>query len=251
MAKLERSINSRIEAHAVENEHRGYLGMSQLGHSCARYLWYVLHDSFQSTATPRTRRIWERGDWEEDRVIKDLRKIGATVYDTQATINLHSKYILGHIDGIVRYDNVDYLLEIKTMNSTSWKKYCKTDLKEYSKQYWVQANLYAKYMSLNNIMHVGVNKDTEERHFKCIEAEPDQMIPYEIRAIEILDMRDPPEKIGNASWWECKWCPAFDHCQNYAPRKFNCRSCKHISFPDSGLACALGKEPIAPCVSWK
>jgi len=250
-------INAHIEALNTSSDHRGYLGISQLGHECDRYLYYVLHDAYRNPIPPRVARLWERGDWEEHRIVRDLKKIGCTVTDQQKEISIFGGVIKGHIDGIASgvpgAEKTKHLLEIKTMADAYWKVYCKKGIKKSNPAYWVQGQLYAGYLDLTRILFVAVNKNTEERHFERIVFEPTVVSNYEARALSVIGATDPPNRIGGVDWWTCKICSMNGICHgNDVPNKV-CRSCKYASMGVDKLTCAKGHTKSVPtgCKEWE
>lgn len=210
LAGLKRDwINNKIEAQQVVSENRGYLGMSQLGHSCSRYLYYVHRQVGRDSFSPRTMRIFERGHWEEHRVIRDLESIGIQVVDTQLEILLLDGRVRGHIDGIAIIEGKRYLLEIKTMNDAAWKKYYKLGIHTSNPAYWAQAQSYAAEVPVDGILFCAVNKNDECRKFEFVDLEPTN---YLDRAVEITTMTEPPSCIGGPDWWECKMCSFNNTC---------------------------------------
>jgi hypothetical protein len=211
-------INAAIEHKPIPQEGRGYIGLSQVGHDCDRYLYYVHRNAARDPVYPRTIRIWERGDWEEARIIEDLENIGCNVRDEQKEISLLGGTIRGHIDGIVNNvpsaTETDHLLEIKTMNDASWKQFQKKGIKEVNFQYWIQAQVYAHYLKLKRILFVAVNKNTEERCFERIHVKAGIADKYYDRVCSIIALETPPKRIGGPDWYQCKMCSFKNTCHD-------------------------------------
>lgn len=206
-------INAAIEAVVPDDdEHRGYLGMSQLGHECDRKIWYIHKKAPRDGVFPRTKRIWEHGHWEEQRVIDDLRRIGCKVYDEQKEIVALDGMVRGHIDGIVEFppslgvSEKPHLLEVKTFADTYYKNYAKKGVKSSNFEYFVQAQMYAGHLKLPRILFAGVNKNTEERCFERIHTETKYADKFIIRAAEIIIKEEAPDRIGGVEWYQCKLC---------------------------------------------
>ena len=71
---------SLIDSYELIKEPRTYLSMSSIGHSCIRKLWMDFRWCTKIKLNARILRIFERGDIEEARIIKDLKKVGCYVY---------------------------------------------------------------------------------------------------------------------------------------------------------------------------
>jgi hypothetical protein len=209
-------VNFAIENRRIACESRGYLGMSQLGHSCLRNLYYAHNQAPQQAVSPRTMRIWDRGNWEEARIIEDLQNIGCNVHGTQQAISILGGLIRGHADGVVTNvptrEDKTLLLEIKTMAESSWKKYAKDGVKKVNFQYYTQCALYSKHLSLDGTLFVGVNKNTEERKFEFLDRD-DKVADAAIdKGMLVIAAEEPPPKIGGPDYWVCKWCAYNEIC---------------------------------------
>ena len=63
------------------------LPVSLLGHPCERYLWYCFRQCCKPEFDGRMYRLFETGNLEEARFVKDLQAIGCTVYDIDENRN--------------------------------------------------------------------------------------------------------------------------------------------------------------------
>lgn len=219
-----------------EEELRPYLGMSQLGHSCSRLLWYSLRWAYTRTLLPRNRRIFERGNIEEPRVIRDLTDWKYKITDTQLEFIGPYGHVKGHCDGIVLgfTSNRPAILEIKTMKNSEWIKLNSKPFTEVAPSYYVQGIVYAYYAELDDIIFVVSNKDTEARKYIHIKANHEKAKEYVQKAEDILLAESPPTKIGGPSWYVCSYCPAKDICHYGEPVKVTCRMCEHAELHTEG-----------------
>ena len=60
----------KINSGLIKQELRPYLGMSQIGHHCERYLWLSFRWCFDSYFEPRMLRLFARGHREENYSIR-------------------------------------------------------------------------------------------------------------------------------------------------------------------------------------
>lgn len=238
---INRKLNAVIDGITLRAGHRGYLGLSQVGHSCNRYLWMTLHDIYQGRFSARTMRIFERGDIEEPRVIKDFLRIGATVDSTQEEINIFGGHVKGHIDGIIELPLISeepMLLEIKAVQSNTWGKYYKNGVKESAPNYYAQMQIYMHYLKLNTALFVATNKNDEMRYYELVPYKKEDAQKLELKILTILGTEKIPPKIGGPDWWECKMCSMYGHCHEYEKTNICCRSCKSVIFEkDEMLNC--------------
>ena len=220
------------EADIIEQSPRPYLGMSQIGGSCQRQLWYYFRHVYTSKFSRRTMRIFERGNWEEERIVKELEELhGFTIEDTQMTYTDLEGHFNGHSDGGVRHPKLTnderVVLEIKSMNQKAYTGLVKHGLKKSKPAYYAQIVLYMYYEGLERALYIVTNKDTEERKVFFVQANDEYAKEMIERAVGIIFSKTIPKKIGGPDWHECKWCDAYDICQFSEAPKDNCRLCAH------------------------
>ena len=120
LADMNHTTLSIINNRTHMAEMRPYIGGSQVGHPCSRYLWYSFRWCYQEKLTNRMYRLFNRGHREEEIFIENLRYAGINCYGFQAEITFAYGHGKGHIDGLginVREAHkAVHLLEFKTMN---------------------------------------------------------------------------------------------------------------------------------------
>ena len=245
MAKIDKPLEYStnhfgcIDTDMIKSEHRGYLGLSGVGHSCNRYIWYSFHHAYDNYISKRIRRLFDRGHWEEERVINDLLYHGLSSYGAQSEITMHDDHVKGHVDEIVgdvpTKETEDHVLEIKTMNINNFGKLLKHGIKAFP-SYLMQVNMYMDGMNLKNYLFVATNKNDESRHF--IRGDLDQeIVDFGHKKIfDVLSAKSDNDltKIGSPTWHECKFCPAIDVCHNGKPMNKNCRTCSYSTLEEKG-----------------
>lgn len=243
MAKIPKRdvLKELLEEEQVLQEFRPYIGMSGLLGHCPREIWYNFHWSCDRFIAKRVARIFERGDLEEARVVFDLTKIGIVcteVLDDQIELVDETGHIKGHPDGkasrIPTAPKTIHLLEVKTMKDSLYKTYLKKGLKVSHPAYWGQVHTYMGKEGLKRCLFVATNKDTEERHYERIKYDKEVHDQCMSIGFDILTAEHPPKKIGDATWFECKWCACKGICHKGEPIKKTCRSCKHVNIEMEG-----------------
>lgn len=230
------SYTPKQENDEIPNPLRPYLGMSEAGHSCTRYLWYSFRWAYTRVITRRQARIFEKGEIEESRVIRDLVEWGYQLPSMQATYTAAWGHMKGHSDGTVIIDDKLLLLEVKSMAAKYYADFIKHGLKKSKPLYYDQGVLYLNAEKLDTALFVVCNKDTEERKYTTIQADPARAEFLLDRGQEIIIAEEPPDKIGNnPSWFECKMCPAIDICHYNAPYNKSCRLCQHVEIHHEGI----------------
>ena len=85
---------------------RPHLGASQIGKACERALWYDFRWVTRSGFPGRILRLFETGQLEEARIVRNLRRIGATVLEVdpetgrQWRVEAHGGHFGGSLDGV-------------------------------------------------------------------------------------------------------------------------------------------------------
>lgn len=243
--KLPTSMNpvwDKLEIGEVVEEHRPYLGYSQIGEECARYLWYSFHWAFRNVATMAQARIFRRGHQEEANVITDLERVGIQCFDTlQNQIEVvgimgHAK---GHPDGrcinVPGADRTEHLLEIKSMKDEYFKQIFRVGCQTAQPVYFVQQQCYMGKMGLTRSLLAVTNKNTEARHYERIHFDKDVADKAEERGFDIVVSNEPPPKLNeDPSWYKCKFCDAKEVCHFGAPAERNCRTCRFSKVLNDG-----------------
>ena len=246
-------LKEALDGGKVLQEFRSYIGMSSLLAPCMRRTWYNFHWACDRYVDRRVQRIFDRGDLEEERVVKDLRDAGVVckdVLEDQIELVDETGHIKGHPDGratkVPTATKTEHLLEIKTMKASIFANYKKKGLESTYRVYWGQAHTYMGELGLTRCLFIVTNKDTEERHYERIKYDPD--VHQEAMGIgfDILTSESPPRRIGEVTWYECKMCDCKGICHKNEPIKKTCRSCKHADIEmGGGWSCGLYQQHLS------
>lgn len=219
-----------IDTRKIKSTPRHYLGMSQLGNECSRYLWYYFRWAANTEHSAKSERIFRRGDLEEPRVISYLESIGISVTDTQETMSDCNGHLSGHNDGIAHnIPDLDgsAILEIKTMSEKYFKTLQKNTLKYANYAYYCQVQVYCHYKKLKYGLFIAVNKNTEELYIEIIEYNKKLAEALVHKGIDIIYSKIPPAKLSDDSkYFKCSWCQFKKQCHEFAPYKRSCRTCE-------------------------
>jgi len=235
------TLKEIIEKGMVLLENREYIGMSGLAGPCSRKIWYDFHWAYDRLVSKRVKRLLDRGELEELRVVTDLIAAGMTIkFALGGQVELVDKtgHIKGHPDGEVYQvptaPKTPHLLEIKTMNNKLFKIYVKQGLEKSNPSYWGQIHTYMGERKLTRCLFVVTNKDTEERHYERIHYKKEVHKDCMSRGFNILTSEFPPNKIGESTWFECQFCDAKKICHKGAKINRNCRTCKNVNIEEKG-----------------
>lgn len=229
---------------------RPYLGMSELGHSCERYLWYTFRWCYTSKLPMRIKRLFNRGDREEEALIEALAEVGVRIYNQQEEVSSAHGHVLGHTDGraigVIEAPKTEHLAEFKTMNDKYFKQVCKEGVQVAFPKYYAQQQSYMKHTGLTRSLFVATNKNNDAIYIERVyydEVEADRL---ERKAEEIVLSEVPPKKRFKPIWWECKFCDARYICHEKGRIEANCRTCNSCDLlPRGKWGCSKYKIELA------
>jgi hypothetical protein len=238
LSDIHKTTLGEISKLSEKQEHRPYLGMSQIGHSCSRYLWYSFRWCYSEQHSARLLRLFNRGHREELAIIETLSKIGIICYGDQTEVVMAHGHSKGHCDGmcirVPEAPKTEHLTEYKTMSDKYFKEVCKLGVKASKPIYFAQCQIYMKKLKLTRALFVAVNKNDDSMYIERIPYEPEIGKMLERRAEDIILSEKPMKKEFDSTWYECKWCGARDICHfNKVPDK-NCRTCEYCDIIPEG-----------------
>lgn len=240
-------VEQAIEGRFIANDIRKYLGISTLGHPCARYIWYQFRWFLPpEQLTARKKRLFNRGHLEEAIILADLKEIGVKVLTTQKrTISCHG-HIQGHLDAILANipdaPKTDHLGEFKTA-ATKYFNQLKNarSVQKIFPAYYIQCQGYMHKFKLKRCLFICVCKETDERYYERIKYDKQFALGIFEKGEAIVLAEQPPDKIStDPSYYRCgpKWCQYREIC--HYPGQYSkdihktCRSCRYIEVHDKG-----------------
>jgi len=243
LPKRENTTNAAVNSPMYPQQLRPYLGMSELGHSCTRYLWYSFRWCFAEEISSRINRLFKRGDREEPAIIAELVKVGVKCYDFQEEVIAVHGHVRGHNDGkalgIIEAPKTEHLLEFKTMADKYFKQLKKEGVKAGFPKYFAQMQMYMKHLELTRAYFVSINKNNDDWYDERIYFDQGIADTLENRAEGIVLSEVPPKKEFKPTWFECKWCNAKDICHGGEKVEVNCRTCQGCDLlPDGKWECS-------------
>jgi hypothetical protein len=234
---------------------RGYLGASIIGHLCERYLWYTFRQATLPDISGRTYRLFETGNLEEARFVKELRAIGCEVHDVQPIsqngvgindpeqfeVSAFGGHFSGHMDGcalgIPEAPKTWHTLEFKTHNAKSFRELKKKSVRESKPQHYAQVQIYMHLTGMKRALYLAVNKDTDELYSERIRYDKSEAEQLMERAKRVITASEPPERLGSRpDYYLCRWCDAKAACwgtESPDPAlpvaSLSCRQCCHAT----------------------
>lgn len=243
-----------------KGEHRPHLGGSQIGRECDRALWYQFRWAWTPYFEGRMLRLFETGDREEDRVVRNLREVGVTVWDRDPDTGRQVRFEAcgGHfalsLDGVgegFAESKKPHTLEFKTMNTKSFRKVSEDGLQKANAIYWAQCQIGMHLSKLERCYFFAVCKETDAIYGERIRYDPAEGIKLEAKANRIVFAPLPPSRITeDPSDWRCKFCPYFAVCQGNKIPEVHCRTCAHVTPERNGSwSCSQGNKVGEVCQS--
>ena len=223
---------------ANKESRRTYLGMSQLGHSCKKYLWLNFRHAFKANFPGRILRLFNRGHREEAVFIEELERLGVKVVGDQYEVACAGGHCKGHTDGVaVNLPNQTKpnLLEFKTMSDKYFKEMQKKGVKEAKPIYYAQMQIYMYLCELERAFFIVVNKNTDDLYSERVKLNKTFAKGLVKKAEDIIFSENcPPGISDNPSYFECKFCDAHDVCHGLAEENKTCRMCMNSKPIDGG-----------------
>lgn len=220
----------------VENAERGYLGMSTIGSSCARKLQYSMYLVKPTTRiSKRIERLFNDGHSFEHKLCKLLEDAGLPVTGRQIRLKCENEMWFGHIDGVIEFNVVAYLAEMKTHNDKNFKNVVKMGVKKGKPEHYDQMTLYMGYGGWTQGIYFAYNKNDSDIYFEIVEFDPVHFEKLKRKMVDVIASDVLLPRIGNNSptWYECKFCNFSDVCFGKAEVHKGCRTCKHVE-PHNG-----------------
>ena len=191
----------------------------------------------------RIRRLVRRGRNEEEIVVADLKAIGLDIGETgdgQRFLNL-GKHVGGSVDGIIESGvpgaiKTRHILEIKTHNKRSFDDLEKKGVQASKPMHWAQMQIYMLGTKINRALYVAVCKDDDRLYTERVKYDAEAAKNLLERGRRIATTERIPVPIStDASWYQCKFCPAHSFChKEKLTQEVNCRTCAHATPEDAG-----------------
>ena len=232
-----------------EDGFRPHLGASQIGKSCERALWYDFRWTTPARFPGRILRLFETGQLEEARLVKNLRRTGATVLEVdpetgrQWRVEAHGGHFGGSLDGValglIEAPKTWHVLEFKTHSAKSFRELVAKGVAEAKPPHWAQMQVYMHLTGLTRAMYLAVCKDTDDLHVERVRADTDAAERLMAKAARVIDAARPPARVSeDPNWFECRFCDHHELCHGDAAAAVSCRSCLHATPVEGGWHCA-------------
>lgn len=259
------AVDAAIEA-AQDTDHRPYLGMSGLGKSCARSIWYSFRWAAVRKISAKGIKAIQDGFAGEDLMAERLRMVPGIKLHTvnpstgqQFGFVSNGGHVKGHMDGavlgVLEAPKTWHVWEHKQVNETKFRALQKqvsevgekSALEKWDATYFAQAQLYMGNSGMTR--HFLTVATPGGREFVSVRTEyqADKFEALVEKAQRVIDAPTPPERIGDATWYECKFCDFSSICHGTDAPAVNCRTCAHSTPEKSGYwSCARNRDNEVP-----
>lgn len=223
-------------------EIRTYLGMSEIGHQCNRYLWFSFRWAFTEKLTSRQVRLFSRGNREEPIIVAELARIGVECYDTgddqagySQCLGHHSGHSDGKAKGVLEAPKTIHLAEFKTINDKGFKELLKKKLKLAKPIYYAQIQSYMREEGLTRGLFIAVNKNDDSWYVERVYFDKGYAEDLLRKAEDIIFCGVPEPRQFPKGWYECGYCDAREKCSGAETIDKSCRTCIHAAPIPGGL----------------
>ena len=229
---------------------RDHLGASIIGKECHRALWYDFRWVTRRSFSGRMLRLFDTGKREEERLVRDLRRTGATVLDTdpetgrQWRVEAHGGHFGGSLDGVainlLEAPKTWHVLEFKTHSAKSFNDLVAKRVRDSKPQHYAQMQVYMHLTGIPRAMYLAVCKDTDDLYVERIAVDAVFAEGLLEKARRVIFAATPPARISeDPAWFQCRFCDhaPLCHAGDTAP-EINCRTCLHSTPVEGGWHCA-------------
>ena len=221
----------------AESGNRPHLGASLIGHACERFLWLTFRWVDAKKFSGRMLRLFETGQLEEARLVRNLRRIGVEVHEVtpdgkQWRVEALGGHFGGSMDGaavgLPEAPKTWHVLEFKTHNDKSFNSLTKDGVQKAKPQHYAQMQTYMGLTGMERALYMAVNKNDDTIYTERVEFDPVEFAKLMARAERVISASEPPLRCSNdPSWWVCKMCDFHANCHGDKVPAVNCRTCAH------------------------
>ncbi len=244
--------NQHTTAHAIvrwyeskTQDHRPHMGASIIGHPCSRYVWLTWRWARTPQFPGRVLRLFDTGKREEERLLEELRGIGAQVWDTNPETGDQWRVVAckghfgGSLDGVAKglpeAPKSPAVLEFKTHSAKSFADLLSKKVQSSKPQHYDQMQVYMGLMEIDRALYIAVNKDTDDLYVEWVHFDREHFENLLDYAQGLIEMPTPPDRISaDPANWQCKGCTHWDLCHGGIAAEANCRTCCHASPVENG-----------------
>lgn len=252
------AIFAAYEADA-DDGFRPHLGASLIGKDCERALWYDFRWTTRVRHEGRLLRLFETGQLEEVRLVRNLRRTGATVLELdpetgrQFRVRALGGHFGGSLDGVALHlleaPRTWHVLEFKTHSARSFADLVAKRVQASKPQHHAQMQIYMHLSGLTRALYLAVCKNTDELYVERVAHDAVLAQALLDKAARVISADSAPPRLSeDPSWYQCRLCDHAALChggeQGAPAAAIHCRSCLHSSPIEGGWHCARHDRPL-------
>lgn len=247
-----RAIQTAIEENQGDDWESVGVPAGEIGVACDRAVWLA----FRRAAAPekidwRKRRIFERGDIEEDRLVDLMRLAGFTVTDQQERVRGAGGHLRGKTDGKITglpESSQMHILECKSSKASDFRAMVKSGVQIANPKHYATMQFYMAKTGLDRAVYAMSCKDTEDLHIERVRLDIEAAIRAEARIERIIAMPEPPTRLcAKRDDFRGMFCRQAAVCWGEEMPRSHCRSCLHstpLMDGNAGWDCARWQKPL-------
>jgi hypothetical protein len=260
MAPLPRVLPSTLRAiqKALEEDNDNWESVGvpagDIGIECDRAIWLAFRRcSVPEEITWQKRRIFERGNIEEERLLDLLRLIGCEVWGQQDKVRAAGGHLRGKIDGralgLIEAPKTEHIIECKSSNDKAFKPVVANGVKEGKPLHYATFQFYMHGLGIDRVAYMMSNKDNELIHFERVNYDHEFAVRAVTRIERIINESEPPPRLCNKrDDFRGAFCRQAEVCWGETKPRAHCRTCLH-STPEMGgdahWSCARWSKPLS------
>jgi len=228
---------------------RAHLGASLIGKDCERALWFDFRWCTLRRHPGRLLRLFETGQLEEARLVRNLRSIGATVLEVdpqsgrQIRVEAHGGHFGGALDGVAlnlpQAPQTWHVLEFKTHSAKSFADLSAKGVRGSKPQHFAQMQVYMHLTGLTRAVYLAVCKDSDQLYVEHSAHDAAYAQGLLAKAQRVIFAPQPLARISlDPAWYQCRLCEHAPLCHGQGAAELNCRTCLHATALEGGWHCA-------------
>lgn len=248
-----RAIQQKLEEDGDDWESVG-VPAGEIGVECDRAIWLAFRRaSVPEKITWRKRRIFERGEIEEARLLDLLRLVGCEVWGQQDRVRAVGGHLRGKIDGrvlgLLEAPSKEHVVECKSAKQEVFRKVAKEGVQKGKPEHYATFQFYMHCLGLDRVLYVMSNKNDEDIHYERVNYDAVFAMRAVARIERIITMPEPPSRLcTKRDDFRGQFCRQAAVCWGETMPRAHCRSCIH-STPlldgNAGWDCSRWQKPLS------
>lgn len=253
ISATQRAVQDALEQRGDDWESVG-VPAGDIGVECDRQIWLAFRRaSVPETITWRKRRIFERGNIEEERLLDLLRLVDIQVWGQQDRVRAAGGHLRGKIDGralgIIEAPTKEHIVECKSAKNSVFQKVKKLGVKEGKPEHYATFQFYMYGLGVDRVFYMMSGKDDEDIHFERVPYDADFAIRQVARIERIINMPEPPGRLcSKRDDFRGAFCRQAEVCWGEARPRVHCRTCIHstpLMDGNAGWDCSRHSKPLS------